>query len=342
MQIKSFIYIVFCVLITFVAADAGQEAVVLHTPPDRAVIEYDVLNISISIPEGAADLIRVSVDGTDRKEIIPDLNFECFSVKINKPGTSTVEVSAFKGEALVASFVRNIFRRSDLESEYRKPPRSFKTVRFHMNDHPECKKCHVLEISGYDKKPIRPGTFSSEKLSGEKVFAATSTCYSCHNNITKSPFVHGPASVWSCLSCHESNAPIKYSVKKPLKDVCYECHVDQKNEWGSKKYIHGPVNVGECTICHSPHSSDYAFNLYKSTWDLCVNCHAEKGTGLHVLGDAIFEKGHPTKGRKDPIRIGKELTCASCHNPHASNYPHLWAFEVDDLFELCKKCHFDK
>ena len=341
MQIRILFYIVICFLAASNIAGAGQESIELHYPPDRTVTEYDILNLSLEVPEEAADLIMVAVDGTDRKKIIPDTKYECFSVRL-KPGTSTVEVSAFKGEALVATFVRYVFRRSDLISEYRKPPRSYNKARFHMEDRPDCKECHVLEASGYDKKPISPSTFAAEELSSEKVFTATSTCYSCHNNILKSSFVHGPASVWSCLSCHDQNAETKFSVKQPLNDVCYDCHIEQKKDWNSKKYIHGPVNVGNCTICHSPHASDNAFNLFKSTWDLCVNCHAEKATGLHVLGDAFFEKGHPTKGRKDPVRIGKELTCASCHNPHASNYPHLWAFEVNDLFELCKKCHFDK
>ncbi|GBE03876.1 doubled CXXCH motif [bacterium BMS3Abin09] len=342
MRLMPVVYIVSYLLITSIAANAGQEVIVLHTPPDRTVIEYDILNLSLEVTKGAVDLIKVTVDGKDRKEIVPDLGFECFSVILNKLGTSTVEVSAFKGETLVATFVRNVFRRSDLVGEYRKPPLSFKISGFHMEAHPECRKCHVLEVSGYDKKPISPSTFASEKFSSEQIFAATSTCYSCHKSITKKPYVHGPASVWSCLSCHDNNAAIRYSVRKPVKDVCYGCHVEQKKEWNSKKYIHGPVNVGKCTICHSPHSSNYAFNLFKSTWDLCVNCHAEKATGQHVLGDTMFKKGHPTKGRKDPVRIGKELTCASCHNPHASNYPHLWAFEVNDVFELCKKCHFDK
>jgi predicted CXXCH cytochrome family protein len=334
------IYTLCLLLIISIPAGADQNAISLHTPLDKSVIEYDVLNMSLEVPEGAADRITVSVDGTERKEIVPDLKYECFSVRL-KPGTSTVEVSVYMGDTVVGSFVRNIFRRSDLISEYRKPPRSFRKVSFHMTEHQECKECHVLESGEHDLKPVLPGSFP-EKEEGKNVFASASTCNSCHDNITRSPFVHGPASVWSCLSCHNKDADPLYTVKQPVKDVCYTCHVEQQIEWNSKKFIHGPVNVGQCTICHSPHSSENAFNLFKSTWDLCVNCHAEKGTGLHVLGDDIFEKGHPTKGRKDPIRIGKELTCASCHNPHASNYPHLWAFEVDDLFELCQKCHFDK
>ncbi len=341
MQIKKFIYIVLCVLLTSAAAYADQETITLHVPSDRTVIEYDIVNFSVSMEDGAVDLIKVAVNGRDRKEIVPDSEFECFSVKL-KPGPSTVEVTAFKGETLIAAFVRDIFHRSDLAGEFRKPPRSFKKARFHMDDHPVCNKCHELEASVQDGKPILPKTAYTGKSDKKNVFEAASTCNSCHVNITQSPFDHGQASVWCCLSCHEKDNDIKYSVKTPIKDVCYKCHVEQEKDWNSKKYIHGPVNVGKCTICHSPHSSDNAFNLFKSTWNLCVNCHVEKGTGMHVLGDSLFKKGHPTKGRKDPIRIGKELTCASCHNPHASNYPHLWAFEVDELFELCKKCHFDK
>jgi predicted CXXCH cytochrome family protein len=341
MQIRRSLYIVFWILIAAVNAYASQETIKLHNPPDRTVIEYDILNISLSVPDGSADLIRVTVDGIDKKEIVPDNRFECFSVKL-KPGTSTVEITVLKGEAVIASFVRNIFQRSDLVSEYKKPPRSFKKTPFHMEDHQECKECHVLELSEFDKKPLNPKPSDEKSPKSGNTFSAASTCSSCHANITKYPYVHGPASVWSCLSCHDPNAAEKFSVRQPPKDVCYECHIEQKNDWEPKKYIHGPVNVGKCTICHSPHAAENPFNLFMSTWNLCVNCHAEKATGLHVLGDALFKEGHPTKGRKDPVRIGKELTCASCHNPHASNYPHLWAFEVNDLFELCKICHFDK
>jgi predicted CXXCH cytochrome family protein len=61
-----------------------------------------------------------------------------------------------------------------------------------------------------------------------------------------------------------------------------------------------------------------------------------------VLGDSFSTEGHPTRDRQDPVRIGKELTCSSCHNPHASNSPNLWAFDVQSTFELCVKCHYDK
>jgi predicted CXXCH cytochrome family protein len=123
--------------------------------------------------------------------------------------------------------------------------------------------------------------------------------------------------------------------------TCYSCHKSMNSYpyWLSKKVIHGPVTLGKCTICHSPHSSNYPFNLFKPLWDLCINCHFEKSTGVHVFADSMFKEGHPTKGRKDPIREGKELTCASCHEPHASNNMHLWAFNVETLYDLCQTCH---
>jgi predicted CXXCH cytochrome family protein len=341
MQLKTVTYIISFLFISFLTAEAEQENITVHYPPDKAVIEFDILSVSLGIPQGSFDLIKIKVNDSETAIIKPDNEFECFSVNL-EPGLNTVEIIVMQGDSVVDCIVRNVYRRSDLIGEYRTPSKDFKKVYFHMGDNLQCTKCHALEPSVYDKKPISPATFSAENFDNQTVIAATSTCYSCHRSITSFPYVHGPVSVWSCLSCHDSGSFPRYSVKKPDTEMCYECHVEQKNEWIIKTYIHGPVNIGKCTICHSPHASQNPFNLFMSTWNLCVNCHFEKSTGTHVLGRSFSEEGHPTRGRPDPVRFGRELTCASCHAPHASNYPNLWAFEVTEYYDLCKKCHPDK
>jgi predicted CXXCH cytochrome family protein len=149
-------------------------------------------------------------------------------------------------------------------------------------------------------------------------------------------YVHGPVSVWACFSCHDLDSRPGYAVKT---GACYECHVEQKEEWSTKKHTHDPVKEGNCSICHNPHASNYPFNLVKHTWDLCVGCHTDSGTGMHIIADMFSREGHPTRDRPDPARTGKELTCSSCHNPHASDFPRLWAFGVESAFDLCQKCH---
>lgn len=341
MSIKSIYLSLVLFIVSGINVESSRQTITLHYPPDKAVMEYDLLGISLSMPKDSADKIKVDVNEDNKVNIIPDSEIECFTVSL-KPGVNSIEITATKGGEFVDNINLNVFRRSDLISEHRNPPADFKKYYFHMEERTQCTKCHVLKPREYDRKPVNPAEFVAGAFDDKAVFAATSTCYSCHNKITSYAYIHGPASVWSCLSCHDNGSSPGYPVKKPDTEVCYECHVEQKNKWTTKPYVHGPVNIGKCTICHSPHASNYPFNLYKSAWDLCVNCHSENGSGKHVLGDSFSTEGHPTRDRQDPVRIGKELTCSSCHNPHASNSPNLWAFDVQSTFELCVKCHEDK
>ncbi|MDH4027745.1 MAG: hypothetical protein OEU95_02795 [Nitrospirota bacterium] len=322
-------------------ASAEQGVLSLRYPPDRTVIEYDILDVSIGVDKGAVDLIKVNVNGRERASAVPDRDHECFSLPLD-PGMNEITVSAFRNRKPLDRIIFSAFRRSEIESAYHKAPDGFMKKYFHMGDTAECSACHILESRESDEMPISPASFTARNFSKEAVISSTSTCYSCHKEITSRQYVHGPAAVWSCLSCHEKGSEPRYSVKKPDREICFKCHVEQRDDWSSKKVVHGPVNLGKCTICHSPHSANNPFNLFKPTWNLCTTCHAEKGSGQHVLGDSFSTGGHPTHGRPDPLRKGKELSCASCHEPHASNFLHLWAFDVQNLFELCKKCHYDK
>jgi predicted CXXCH cytochrome family protein len=341
MQIRIAFLIIVFLIVSCLTAKADQEFITLRYPPDKVIMEFGLLNISLNIPEGSADLVKANVNDRETVNIVPDLEYECFSVPLVL-GINKIDIVAMKEGIQVYNVTLSVFRRSDLVGEYVKTPAGFQKDYFHMKNSLQCAECHILKPREFDKKPISPMSFTAVAFDKQTVLAATSTCYSCHKKIASYPFVHGPVAVWSCLSCHENESEPRYSVKKPDTEVCFGCHTQQKNDWEAKKFIHGPVTLGKCAICHSPHASEYPFNLYKSSWDLCVNCHVEKGTGKHILGDSFSTDGHPTRDKPDPLRIGKELSCASCHDPHASNFLHLWAFEVQDIFELCTKCHYDK
>jgi len=339
MQIRILLYAVFFLLFTSVAADAGILS--LNYPPDKVVMEFDLISISVSLSEGTADEVKLFINGRERRSVSPEKEFVCFAESI-PPGINNIDVTALSNGKEIDRISISAFRRSELIGKYMKVPAGYLNDNFHTDKHPECAMCHKMDPGEFDRMAVNPSTFAARTAENAQSADKASTCYSCHKQITASPYVHGPAAVWSCLSCHDENSEVRYAVPKPDTEMCFKCHTDKKEEWAKKKYIHGPVTIGKCAVCHSPHSSNNPFNLFKPTWQLCTNCHFEKGSGKHVLGDSFSTKGHPTHNKKDPLRAGKELSCASCHNPHASNYPNLWALEAQGIFDLCRKCHYDK
>lgn len=325
---------------TIVTSYGNQKMVTVNYPPDMTVMEFEILGISLTVPSrGFIDLIEVDVNNRDKKEITPDSEFECFSVLL-KVGKNVVTIRGIKEGRIIDESVINVFRRSDLERGAIKPPTAFQRDYFHMKDNKKCRECHKLEPTESDRKPLRIAAFPTRKLkASEEEIAAESTCYSCHKALTSAPFVHGPAAVWSCLSCHDPRAEPKYAVRKPDTKACFGCHIERKEKWYAKKFFHGPFNTGKCAICHNPHSAEYPFNLVKSTWELCTSCHIDKGSGQHIVKRISGMNYHPTRGKQDPSREGKELTCASCHEPHATDSFKLLRFDIGHLFDLCRKCH---
>jgi predicted CXXCH cytochrome family protein len=45
-------------------------------------------------------------------------------------------------------------------------------------------------------------------------------------------------------------------------------------------------------------------------------------------------KVHPVEGVPDPSNRKRKITCASCHNPHSSDYPKLFPSA-----RICRACH---
>ncbi|MCK5138953.1 MAG: hypothetical protein KAQ85_03850 [Thermodesulfovibrionia bacterium] len=339
MPVKKIFFLFLSIVLFCITAEGSQNIITLNYPPDKTIMDLDLLSISTSIPQGSADLVKVSVNNEEKVRFIPSREFECFSVFL-VPGVNRIDITAIKKDKQIDKLTLHVFRRSALVSEYKDAPSDYRKDYFHMEDRSQCSACHILEWRDTDKRSIDMATFSDEVLEKDKEAATiSSTCYSCHKGITSYPYVHGPASVWSCLTCHVPDAKPKYSVKKPDTEVCFNCHLEQKQDWTARKYIHGPVNTGNCAICHSPHASQYSFNLVEPTWDLCVSCHAGKETGRHIIAGYVYSDSHPTRGKPEPLRKGKELSCASCHNPHASDYPRLWALNARSAFVLCQKCH---
>ena len=120
-----------------------------------------------------------------------------------------------------------------------------------------------------------------------------------------------------------------------IREVCLKCHKAVLEA----KFKHGPADAGYCTLCHNPHASKYDAMLRKSSWSLCVTCHSDKGAGAHVLAYSGKGTTHPTRLRRDPMRPGKRISCASCHDPHSADSNNLFTYEARTRTDMCKLCH---
>ncbi len=142
----------------------------------------------------------------------------------------------------------------------------------------------------------------------------------CHVNFGKAKFVHGPAAVFDCATCHQLLPEQKHKFK-PIKNVgelCYTCH----DPLEKKTVMHAPVAKGECTGCHDPHQSDRQYQLKKSTQvELCFSCHKNE----------LVKKKY-THG---PAEQGE---CDVCHTSHSSDKPKLL---IKSTNEMCFQCHSD-
>jgi predicted CXXCH cytochrome family protein len=344
MRTKS-IYCAFGIFLLFtMPAEGSQDIITVHYPVDLTVMEFNLLSISLSVPQGSADLLEIEVNSKNKTNIVPRRKFECLSVPL-EPGINKIDIRAKKEEVIVDEVVLTVFRKSDLVSKYKKPPAGFQKDYFHTRDRAECASCHhVLEVTEADNKTINIETYAAEVSRTKAVIPTESTCYSCHRGITSYSFVHEPDFIWSCLTCHDAQAEPTYSVRFPDPELCYKCHEEQKQKRSGKKNYHAPYIADKCIICHNPHASENPYRLDQPTWLLCVSCHPNQGDGRHVIAPYFWgsrHRRHPTHGVPDPSRKGHELTCASCHDPHASDAPNFITTYDTMSFDLCMKCHMN-
>ncbi|MFQ5797597.1 MAG: cytochrome c3 family protein [Bacteroidota bacterium] len=179
-----------------------------------------------------------------------------------------------------------------------------------------CESCHSLTL---------PETTKEENTSLE------SECSPCHRGLVNQKSVHYPALDWDCLLCHDPDSSPKYQLytdKDYGASLCFECHPDKQEDVNSKPSVHGIVE--ECRTCHDPHGSRNDAVVVDRVNRICSVCHEEIAETPHPV------VGHPLEGRPDPTHPGKELSCATCHNPHASEHEYLL---FAPKLAVCQNCH---
>ena len=295
-------------------------------PPADSYVENELLNVVLKVDAQRLDKIRVVLSQNDPLEIgvRPGSSVVCFGISLNK-GMNTIRLMGLAQGKMVVQKEMTVFLRSDLFPKFRVPPAGFERYFFHFIDNEKsCASCHDMEPTLSSLRPAKP---------------KDSPCYTCHGRKSNNAFTHQPAAQWNCFSCHEVlRGERKYTASKPDQKVCYPCHNYEVRDWKKKKLMHGPTAVGHCTLCHNPHGSTWPALLKMQTTDLCVNCHEDKASGVHVIA-GFYGKGHPVRGVKDPFIPGKEFTCAGCHNPHAGNSQNLLHQENTNMTTYCTFCH---
>lgn len=173
-----------------------------------------------------------------------------------------------------------------------------------------------------------------------QVTEKTNPCYACHKRILNVPFVHGPAGTFSCSYCHNAQGNPRYAPVKRDAALCLDCHEDKAADFKKRKFRHGPVDAGMCEICHDPHGSRYPAQLRAPVNELCVSCHEQIKKEPHVVRTTTGE-GHPLEGVTDPSKqgSGRQMSCISCHNPHAGDVRYFFQNNAEDRMLLCQMCH---
>ncbi|MFQ5695752.1 MAG: cytochrome c3 family protein, partial [Terriglobia bacterium] len=145
--------------------------------------------------------------------------------------------------------------------------------------------------------------------------------------------------------------------------TCLSCHEELAAARVNKAHPHRPVFEDSCVICHQPHASERARLLRAEVNDLCLQCHGSQLAGALEAGGAVklfdgavevdpsslagvkilplrpgAQWGHPYPSH--PVASGEEITCITCHNPHATaRSPKLLVTDTPTATPLCVSCH---
>jgi predicted CXXCH cytochrome family protein len=143
---------------------------------------------------------------------------------------------------------------------------------------------------------------------------------------------HGAMKEGKCSSCHTVHSTnFKKQLKAGLKNICFTCHEELRDQVISSKYPHGAVKESNCNACHKSHGAAYTKLLLKyyppefyieytpSAYEMCFECHNKE-----IVRDKTttkltnFRNGSKNLHYHHVVRK-KGRTCRSCHEVHAGD-----------------------
>lgn len=316
-------------IIVFCSAVAQGAVSFIYPASNSWVKRSDYLIVKLNNSEITA--VRINVNGVDGdmlavgsaeyRKVFQDL---LIVQPVWDPGRNEVTLEAFIGKERVETVQARIYYAPQGDPAT-VPPEYSPNVMHTPDAEKQCAGCHNMEPT------------SSQVLSAQE---KENPCIGCHRAMLKVKYVHGPAGTYSCVYCHKVKGSAKYAVAKREAALCAECHEDKAAEFKKRKFIHGPIAGGMCEACHDSHGSQNYGQLKAPINELCLSCHEVIKKTPHVVRTTTGD-GHPLSGRKDPSspKTGREMSCISCHNPHAGDVRYYFVNNAEDRLQLCQLCH---
>lgn len=155
----------------------------------------------------------------------------------------------------------------------------------------------------------------------------------------------------TCLTCHLAGHPEDRDRGKFLRggpyndrnDFCTNCHDPKVLE---ARNPHQDINQGKgCELCHSVRpvpgkDSIDTVELIASPNILCLRCHEPNphpGSFDHTI--TVEEGRVPPISVDLPLYRGRQVICATCHNPHIEEVGNLKLRGGASRFAFCALCH---
>lgn len=199
----------------------------------------------------------------------------------------------------------------------------------------DCSGCHDNHQSNFAGRILHEGN---------------TLCFTCHpdkeDGLKNKKTVHKPVAQ-SCVQCHSPHGTSnKAMLISAVPALCSNCHPNEASMREKAIVKHAPmVDAKTCMNCHDPHFSDSVRLLPVQQMDLCLSCHdkqlnADRGTVMDMKSFLA-----ENKNAHGPL---KNKDCASCHNPHGSDYwrillkyypPEFYTSYADGKYGLCFSCH---
>jgi len=210
-----------------------------------------------------------------------------------------------------------------------------------------CYDCHT------DFKEVMEGTKSRHKLLSQN----NRSCVECHDpHAANQEYVLKKPVQDLCLGCHIAPAgkttPSSQDRSMPSPEgVNTSERSDERNAQYlelSSKHVHEPAKKS-CLLCHDAHGSEFPKELRAPVRDLCMDCHGPNSEkivqsseafplfgGLVSLPPKTFEKLTHLELSNKYVHEPANVSCAFCHDAHASDYPAELYAPVQDV---CLACH---
>ena len=197
----------------------------------------------------------------------------------------------------------------------------------------DCKACHIMKIrdfKGRRANPVTPVEEFPEEVTGVQDVASTSgMCLSCHDG-----FVEDSRDLWK-------DGYRGHRVGMEPSDAIRTLELG-----GSPVFPMNDDGKMYCGTCHTAHLNDAEgaptkikpfMRASNDRGQLCLACHQDEAT--------IVDSGHD-KGSRRTRDFERRGTCGTCHAPHGSDLPLMWARSQGEgdmvLDRYCRSCHDDR